>query len=118
MSFLKRYRSLDNWGRRYWWAVGIGIALLVGQILWLSAVEHPWEGKTAERVAHGDRLGVPDYVQVYAYWAGIGVAAVIALLLATSKWWWRWTCGDVPGSALQAVRPGPKSLAAFSSCSR
>ncbi len=111
MPLLDRYRSLDKWGRRYWWVVGGGVVLLVGLILWLRAVEHPWEGKTARRVARGDRLGVADYVQIYAYWAGVKVAVVIALLLATSKWWWRWARGDGGEGALETVRPSPVSLA-------
>lgn len=82
-------------------------------MLWLRAVDHPWEGKTAKRVARGDRLGVPDYVQIHAYWAGIWVAVIISLLLATSKWWWRWAKVAPPAATESGLRPGRKSLIAI-----
>ena len=64
-------------------------------------------------MARGDRLGVPDYVQIPAYWAGIWVAAVISLLLATSKWWWRWANVAPQAASESGLRPGRKSLVAI-----
>lgn len=110
MSPLQYYRSLNTDARRYWWTVGTGVLLLIGLVLWLRAVEHPWEGKTARRVARGDRLGVADYVQIYAYWAGVRVAVIISLLLASSRWWWRWARGETPRDSPGGVRIGRVSL--------
>ncbi len=103
---IKTYRSLGYWGRRYWRVVGIGVLLLIGQILWLRAVEHPWEGITAKHLERGDALAVSDYVQIYFYWGGVIAAIVLAVLLVTSRWWWRWTCGDVSEGTRRGLRPG------------
>jgi hypothetical protein len=106
-----RYRALDGPGRAYWWFLGVGIVLLVGWILFLREVEHPWEGKTVKRVERGMKLLVEDYVQIYFYWAGVFTAVAWAVILASSRWWWRWSHEGVASGTATAERAVVRKIA-------
>ncbi len=83
-----RYRALDANGRTCVWLVVACCLVCIVLILVLRGMEHPWEGKTAKRVANGERVRPEDYGRIGEYWTGGGNAVLWALLaLSVCRWW-------------------------------
>ena len=70
----------------------LGLALgLVGMATFLLMADAPWQGLAAKTLKRGREFEVAEYVQVGLWWAGLGVAVLLALLLVTFRWWWKWS---------------------------
>lgn len=86
-------------------------ALLIAVFLGIRAMEKPWEGAHARRIALGRALRFDDILHIQLWWAFAIVGAALALLLLTSRWWMNATrTGDpAPVPALEAPAASPPS---------
>lgn len=62
-------------------AAVIVLAILLGE------GEKPWEGRGAERLVEGERLGVEHYVALASWWAALANFLLLTVLLVTRPWW-------------------------------
>lgn len=69
---------------------GLGLGL-AGSVTMLLAIDAPWKGAAAKALKKGKAFGVEEYTQTGLWWSALGMAILLALLLATIRWWWKWT---------------------------
>lgn len=102
-----RYHALDHNGRTGVWLVALCCLVCIFLILALRGMEHPWEGKTAARLANGERLRPEDYGRIGEFWTGVGNVALWALLAFTTCFWWAWAGGRDELPLVKKVEAAP-----------
>jgi hypothetical protein len=81
------------------------VVALVGMVIFLLTQDTPWEGEVARTIRRGRPLEVIHYVQIGLWWAGLGLAVLLAILIASFPLCWKWSEREpAPVAAKQAVQ--------------
>ncbi len=88
-----------SFGGRWLW-LGL-LVLAVALIFWLKGMRSPWKTPWAADIANAQRHAFRTYLRVGLWWGTVFHLGIVALLLATVRWWGR------AGAACYAVALGP-----------